>query len=285
MPNYWVLGLLILAPSLRLCYSSLLMDRIALKAKDRTIFGKKVKNLRKEGQLPAHVFGNTKEVEHVSVDLADFKKVFHQAGETGLVDLKIGEDRVRPVLIKEVDIDPVSDGILHVGFYQVNLKEKVTVPVPIILIGEGPESVKMGETVILQTLSEVQVEALPTDLIENIEVNIQPLKEIGDAITVADLSYDRSKLTVLAEAEEVVVKLDNAVTDEMKALLEEQAAEAEAATEAVEGAEGEAGAEETGEKVEGEEAATGGPAESGEAGSEQTAGGVKENSEENPGVK
>src|SRR3989344_1566537 len=244
------------------------MDKIALKAKDRTILGKKVKNLRKEGYLPAHVYGNTKEVEHVSVSLADFKRVFSQAGETGLVDLKIGEERTRPVLIKEVDIDPVSDGILHVGFYQVNLKEKVTVPVPIILIGEGPESVKMGETVVLQTLSEVQVEALPTDLIENIEVNIETLKEIGDAITVADLSYDRSKLTVLTEPEEVVVKLDNVVTEEMKALLEEQAAEAEAATEAAEGAEGEEAAGAGSEEKTEEEIAAGESAEGGEVNKE-----------------
>lgn len=229
------------------------MDKISLKAADRTLLGKKVKHLRKEGKLPAHVFGNTKEVEHVTVDVQDFVKVFKQAGETGLVDLKIGEDRTRPVLIKEVDVDPVSDKILHIGFYQVNLKEKVTVPVPIVLIGEGPESVKMGETVVLQTLNEVNVEALPTDLVEHIEVNIEVLKEIGDAITVADLNYDRSTLTVLAEPEEVVVKLDTAVTEEMKALLEEQAAEAEAATEAVEGAEGEAVEGEAGEKAEGEE--------------------------------
>lgn len=231
------------------------MDKIPLKALDREILGKRVKNLRKEGKLPAHVFGNIKEVEHVTVGVLEFKKVFHQAGETGLVDLKIGDDRVRPVLIKEVDIDPVSDGILHVGFYAVNLKEKVTVPVPIILTGEGPESVKMGETVVLQTLSEVNVQALPGDLIENIEVNISVLKEIGDAVTVADLNYDRQTLTVIAEPEEVVVKLDTAVTEEMKALLEEQEAEAAAAAEAAEGAEGEEKSEvegEEGEKIEDE---------------------------------
>lgn len=237
-----------------------LMDRIPLKAQDRTILGKKVKNLRKEGRLPAHVFGNIDEVEHVSVNGYEFLKVFKQAGETGLVDLKIGDDRVRPVLIKEVDIDPVSDGILHIGFYAVNLKEKVTVPVPIVLIGEGPESVKMGESVVLHTLSEVNVEALPTDLIENIEVNIESLKEIGDSITVADLSFDRSKLTVHADPEEVVVKLDNAVTEEMKKLLEEQEAEAAAAAESAEPAEGEEKPVvegEEGEKVEGEGASKG----------------------------
>jgi len=230
-----------------------LMDRIPLKAQERTVLGKKVKKLRKEGQVPGHVFGNIKEVEHVSVNGHDFMRVLKQAGETGIVDLKIGDDRTRPVMIKEVDVDPVKDEILHIGFYAVNLKEKVTVPVPLVLIGEGPESVKLGQTVVLQTMGEVEVEALPGDLVENIEVNIEVLKEVGDAITVADLSYDRSTLTVLAEGEEIVVKLDDAVTEEMKALMEEQAAEQAAAAEATEAAEG----EEAGEKTEGEEAAAG----------------------------
>lgn len=227
------------------------MDRIPLKATDRTVFGTKVKNLRNAGLIPAHVFGNTKEVEHVEVSESEFKRVFKQAGETGLVSLKIGEDRTRPVLIKEVDMHPVTNKILHIGFYQVNLKEKVTVPVPLVFIGEGPESVKLGQTVVLEVLSEVNVEALPNDLIENIEVNIEVLKEVGDAITVADLSYDRETITVLAEPEEVVVKLDDAVTDEMKALMAEQEAEAAAAQEAAETAEG----AEAGEKAEGEEGA------------------------------
>lgn len=242
------------------------MDRIPLKANDRTVFGKKVKNLRKDGKLPAHVYGNTKEVEHIEVDSVDFKRVFKEAGETGLVNLKIGEDRTRPVMIKEVDIDPVRGEILHVGFYQVNLKEKVTVPVPIELVGEEVESVKLGQTVVLQTLSEVMVEALPADLIEKIEVNIEGLKEVGDAITVADLNYDRTLLTVQAEPEEVVVKLDDAVTEEMKALMEEQAAEQEAAAEAAEAEAGEgepkAEGEEAGESAEGAETGS-------EAGAEQ----------------
>lgn len=258
------------------------MDRIPLKATDRTVMGKKVKNLRAQGRIPAHVYGNTKEVEHVEINETEFKRVYKQAGETGLVNLKIGDDRTRPVLIKEVDIHPVTQRILHIGFYQVNLKEKVTVPVPIVLIGEGPESVKLGQTVVLQTLSEVNVEALPDDLIEHIEVNIEVLKEVGDAITVADLSYDRTTLTVEAEPEEVVVKLDDAVTDEMKALLAEQEAEQAAATEAAE-AEAVAEGGEAGDSAEGEEAAEGETSESaegetkegGEEGSDK-----KENSEE-----
>jgi large subunit ribosomal protein L25 len=204
------------------------MDRLSLKAEERTIFGKKVKNLRSAGLIPAHVFGNTKEVEHVSVNLKDFALVYDQAGETGVIDLKIGAEKTRPVMVKDSQYNPVNGQLLHIDFYQVNLNVAVTVPVPVVLVGEEPELVHSGEAIVLQTINELQVEALPGDLVDQIEVNIEVLKEVDDAITVENLNYDRSKLTVHAEPAEVVVKLAPAVTAEMEALLEEQEAEAEA---------------------------------------------------------
>src|SRR3989344_1005329 len=188
-----------------------MMDRLSLKAEERKVLGKKVKNLRKDGILPAHVFGKGVEGEIVSVDQKEFLKVFKVAGETRLIDLKIGTEKIKPVLIREVQYNPVSGDLIHVDFYQVNLLEKVKVSVPIVQIGEAPESVKLGETIVLQTLSEVEVEALPADL-----------------------------------PEEIVVKLAPAVSAETQALLEEQAAEQAAAaaeTEAEAGAEGEVPAE------------------------------------------
>src|SRR3989344_5067085 len=225
-----------------------MMDRLSLKAEERKVLGKKVKNLRKDGILPAHVFGKGVEGEIVSVDQKEFLKVFKVAGETGLIDLKIGTEKIKPVLIREVQYNPVSGDLIHVDFYQVNLLEKVKVSVPIVQIGEAPESVKLGETIVLQTLSEVEVEALPADLPENIEVDITSLKEIDDAITVGQLNYDHEKVTVHVDPEEIVVKLAPAVSAETQALLEEQAAEQAAAEAGAEGevpAEGEVGAEAT----------------------------------------
>lgn len=211
--------------------------------------GKKVKTLRKDGQLPGHVFGKGLETEHVSVDGKTFLKTFKEAGETGLIDLKIGAEKIRPVLVRGVQHDPVSGLPIHIDFYQVNLQEKVKVPVPIELTGEEPEKVHLGEAIVLQTLNEVEVEALPADLIEKIEVDRGALKEIDDAITLGQLSYDRSKLTIHADPEEIVVKLAPAVTAEMEKLLEEEAAEAAAAqAEAVAPAEGEAPAPVEGEQ-------------------------------------
>lgn len=215
------------------------MDRLSLQAEERSLLGKKVKNLRKDGKLPAHVFGKGLDSEVVAVNTSDFLKTFHLAGETGLIDLKVGSEKVRPVLIREVQHDPISGLPIHIDFYQVNLSVKVKVPVPLVLIGEQPESVHLGETIILQTLNEVSVEALPTDLIEKIEVDISILKNVDDAITLASLNYDKDKLTIYDDPESIVVKLAPAVTAEMEALLEEAAAETAEAQAEVAAEEGE----------------------------------------------
>src|SRR6266511_5078571 len=115
------------------------MDRIALQAEERAVLGKKVKKLRRDGQLPGHVFGKGIEGENVLVKAVDFLKTLKIAGETGLIDLKIGAEKVRPVLIREVQYDPVEGDPIHIDFYQVNLAEKVTVPVPLELSGDQPE--------------------------------------------------------------------------------------------------------------------------------------------------
>lgn len=233
------------------------MDRISLQAEERKILGKKVKHLRKDGKLPGHVFGKGLTTETVSVDGKVFLKTFKEAGETSLIDLKVGPEKIKPVLVRGVQYDPISGEPLHIDFYQVNLSEKVKVPVPLVLAGEQPESVKLGEAIVLQTLSELEVEALPADLIEKIEVDTTNLKNIDDAITVGQLQFDRSKLTVQVPEDEIVVKLAPAVTAEMQELLEEQAAETAAAVaETEEGAEAAPSAGGEGEAVAETEAGT-----------------------------
>lgn len=251
------------------------MDRLSLEAEERKILGKKVKSLRKNGKLPAHVFGKKVETEHVSVDGKTFLKIFKEAGETGLIDLRIGTENlpagrqeVRPVMVKGVQYDPVSGEPVHIDFYQVNLTQKVKVPVPIVLIGEEPETVKLGEAIVLQTMNEIELEALPADLIEKIEVDITNLQNIDDAVTVAGLQFDRDKLTVSANEEDIVVKLAPAITEEMKKQMEEEAAETAAAAAAEAG--GEAAAEE-GVAPASAEATAGKPAEGGEAAAEEGA--------------
>lgn len=233
------------------------MQRIPLEALERTVLGKKVKVMRRIGLVPARVYGHTKSAEAVTINVKDFMKVYSQTGETGLIDLIIGSEKARPVMVKGIQQDPVRGDLVHIDFYQVDLAEKVQVAIPVELIGEQPESVHLGETVVLQPISEVQVEALPGDLLEKIEVDQSILKVVDDVVTVADLKIDREKITILTPEEEVVIKLAPAITEEMKKLMEEQeseaaTAQAEAATEEGATAEGETSTEEGAEATDGE---------------------------------
>jgi len=204
---------------------------LSLKAQEREILGKQVKKLRRDGFIPAHVFGKKIPTEHLSVKAHDFSRIFSQAGETGLIDLKIGDSKIRPVLVRDIQVDPVRGAILHIDFYQVNLTEKVKVSVPIRIVGEEPEAVQMGEAVVIQPLGEVEVEALPTELPDHLEVDISSLQQINDAISVSQMLVPVG-VEVMTDLEAVVVKLDTAVSEEAQQLMEEQAAESAAAAEA-----------------------------------------------------
>lgn len=218
-----------------------------MSANQRIILGKKVNKLRREGLVPANVFGKNIDSCHISVNLKEFLKVFKEAGESGLVNLKVGDGSIKPVLIREVQVHTLTREPLHIDFYQVNLTEKVEVKVPIVLEGEEPEIVHTSEAVVIQPISEIGVRALPTELPEDIKVNISTLKAINDAIMVSQLNVPQG-VEIMADQEAVVVKLDNAVTEEMQKLLEEQQSEAQAAAEAAQPEGGEA----EGEAKEGE---------------------------------
>ena len=207
------------------------MEQISLKAQKRIILGRKVKKLRKDGFIPAHVFGHKVVTIHVQAEKTQFLKVFEKAGETGIVSLSVdGKDH--PVMIRNVQVHPVSDEILHVDFYQVNLTEKVNVHVPLEITGDSPAVVKkIG--LLLTPVSEIEIEALPADIPENIQVNVAKLENIGDEIRVKDLSIDKSKIEVKVDEELVVASIGELVTKEMEALeAEVEAEQAEAAAEA-----------------------------------------------------
>jgi len=197
-----------------------------LAAEPRTVLGKKVKQLRRNGLLPANVYGKGLSSKALQVKLADFQSIFKQVGETGLVDLQ-AEGKSHPVLIKNLQMNYFTNTPLHADFYQVNLKEKVKSMVPLELIGEAKAvSEKIG--VLLQTLSEVEIEALPDRIPEKIEVNIEALAEIGDGITIGDLKADEG-VTILTDSGVTVVRIAEPAKEEPVAPPAEEApAEGEA---------------------------------------------------------
>lgn len=211
----------------------------SLTASKRQILGRKVKTLRRQGILPANVYGRHVKSTAVQVKTDEFKKIFGQAGETGLVGLMVGDD-VHPVLIHNIHIDPVTDQPLHADLLEVNLAEKVVATVPIEIIGESPAE-KTEEGVIVQQMHEVGVEALPTDLPEKIIVDISGLVAVDDAIKVLQLNVDKSKVEVKDDPERIVVNVaPPAKEEEIAPPAEEVPAEEGAAPAEGEAAEGEA---------------------------------------------
>ena len=209
------------------------MEQIPLAAEKRSVLGRKVKSLRRQGIIPAHVFGHKVKTEHVQVQTHDFKKVFEKAGETGIIALTIGAEK-KPVLIRNTQVHPLTDDLLHIDFYQVNLSEKVKVNVPLEIIGEAP-AVEKKIGLLLTPVTEIEIEALPGDLPENIEVDISKLVDIGDEIKVKDLKVDRAKIEVHTDEELVVAQIGELITKEMEALeAEVEAEQAEEAAESIE---------------------------------------------------
>src|SRR3990172_7443108 len=150
-------------------------------AEKRDILGKKVRNLRKQGFLPAAVYGGGKNAEAISVKEADFMKLWKSAGESTVVELDVGNDK-KNVLIHDVDIDPIKDNPIHVDFYAVDMTKKIHVDVALEFIGES-DAVKAGG-ILVKVLHALKVEALPNDLPHSISIDISQLKVAGDSITV-----------------------------------------------------------------------------------------------------
>ncbi len=218
------------------------MRSIKLKASKRKIFGRKVKVLRKEGILPANLYGKKIKSVGIQVDRKEFASIYDQAGETNVVELII-DKQTHPVLIQNVQTDPITNLPLHVDFHQVDLKEKVTTQVPIELIGEAP-AVKEKIGVLLTLLSQIEVEALPTDLPDKIEIDISKLSAVDQTIKIADLKIS-DKIKILTDQNLEIVKVAPLVSKEAEKMVKEEQ-EAAAAAEAKE----EAAAEEPVEKKE-----------------------------------
>ena len=209
------------------------MNKTTLEAKVRKITGRKVKTLRKEGLIPANIYGKKVKSQAIQVMALDFKKAYEEAGETGLISLKVqgekGKAEDRAVLVSNVQIDPLSDAAVHVDFRQVDLKEKVTASVPVELVGESPaEKGSLGTVV--QYIDEIEVEALPTDLPEKFEVDASGLTEVDQAVFVSDLKYDKAKVEIKNDSGEIVVKVEPPQKEEVVAapVTEEVPAEGEA---------------------------------------------------------
>ncbi|MFC1626043.1 50S ribosomal protein L25 [Patescibacteria group bacterium] len=182
------------------------MDKQVLKADKRKITGRKVKSLRKEGILPANIYGKKVKSLAIQVDSKEFEKVFAATGETGIVEIQVGNEK-KPSLIHNAQKDPVSDLFIHVDFLQVDLKEKVEAEVAVELIGESSVE-KQGLGTVVQYINEVEVEALPADLPDKFTIDISTLTKVDQTVMVKDLKIDKDKVEIKDSADGIIVKVE-----------------------------------------------------------------------------
>ena len=180
------------------------MQTLQISAKNRDL-SVDAKTLRKQGQLPAVLYGHAVKNQALLVNAVEFEKAFKAAGESTIVNLMAEDGKTHPVIIQEVQLDRLSHKPIHVDFYQVSMTEKLKAYVVLEFIGEAPAVKTMGG-VLFKQLNEVQVECLPADLPHNISVDISKLKTFDDAIYIKDLPVS-GKVKILAPAEETVVKV------------------------------------------------------------------------------
>ncbi len=217
------------------------MDKIVIDAQVRTQTGKKVKFLRKEGFIPAVIYGRDIDTLPISLKKRETTLLFGKiSGSTILTILVDGKEHA--TLVREVQRDYIKNELLHVDFQAVSLKEKLRTHVSLTLTGKAPVLENFDATIV-SGIDQIEVECLPQDLVDTIEVDISSLAEIGDAIYVKDLPK-LANVEVLTDMEELVA-VANAVKEEVEPEVEEAAA--------VEGAEAEPEVIEKGKAEEAEE--------------------------------
>jgi large subunit ribosomal protein L25 len=224
------------------------MAQLILNAEPRTLTGKRVKQLREQGLVPAIVYGKATSPIPVQISLRELELALTEAGEATLLSLSIaGESAPRTVLVRDEQRDVIKQHVVHADFYEVVMTEKLRVHIPLVLEGQPPILVE-ASGVLIQPVEEVEAECLPADLVSHITVDVSGLKTFDDAIFVRDLVLPPG-IEVLTEPEDLVAKVSPSAA-EVEAEEEAAAEVPEAEVEVIkkgkkeeEAAEGEAQAE------------------------------------------
>ncbi len=178
------------------------MEQVVLKAERRRVIGKKVKQLRREGKLPAVLYGKHIEPIPLVLDYREASKALRGLSTSTLVILEV-EGQRHTAVVRERQKDYIKNKLLHVDFQALSLTEKMRAEVPIELEGEAP-AVKTYGGILVHTLESVEVESLPGDMPERLIVDLSSLEEIGDSITVSDLVLPPN-VKVLEDPDETIV--------------------------------------------------------------------------------
>lgn len=210
------------------------MEELKIKASKRDVLGKKNRFLRRKGVTPAHLFGHSIKSLVLQCDTDELKKIVAHAGMTRLVSLKVeGEKESKNVFVREIQRDALSRQLLHVDFYQVRKGEKMSMDVPIVLVGEAPAMKGKGR-IMSHGITVLRIECLPEKVPPQIEVDISVLQDIDQAIHVKDIVLDPDILVrddpelLVAKVSEIVIKVEEEKPVVEEAVVTEAGAEEKA---------------------------------------------------------
>jgi len=225
------------------------MEEIVFEVNRREVIGKKVKQLRRDGKLPAVVYGHNIDPISISLEYQEASKILDSINPSALVVLDIEGER-HYTLVRDKQRNPVRRSIIHVDFQAVSLTETVRADVTINLIGEAP-AIETYLGILVPSLEQLSIECLATNLPESVEVDISGLTEIGDSLLVRDLTAPEG-VEILNDPEDVVVVVIAQAAEEVEEVEEELELEEGLEPEVLEGGKREEG-EETGEDTAEEE--------------------------------
>lgn len=197
------------------------MQHATLSAESRIVIGRKTDSLRNEGKVPAVMYGFGTEPTNVTVDRNAFVKVYAAAGGSVVIDLTVGETK-HPVLIGEVQRNPITNFVTHIDFRRVDPNRKIEAKIPLELVGESAAVKALGGT-LLQSLEDLEVKSLPDALVAKIEVDIVKLATFDDVIRVSDI--------VVPQGIEVMTDMETAVASVQPPRSEEELAALDSAVE------------------------------------------------------
>ncbi|MEI7497964.1 MAG: 50S ribosomal protein L25 [Candidatus Falkowbacteria bacterium] len=180
-------------------------ETFSLTAQKRDVKIERPRQLRRDGQVPAVVYGLEFASQSIKLVASDLDKVIYKAGETHLVELAIEGTAPVKVLIYDVARDLVKNKLIHVDFLKVDMKEKITIEIPLHFIGEA-KVVKDFGAVLSRAHDHLEVECLPDALVDFIEVDVSVLAEMGDQIHVRDISLPTGMITTL-DGDDVLVSV------------------------------------------------------------------------------
>ena len=182
------------------------MADVQIAVESRMVTGKKVKSLRRQGIIPAHLYGRGIDSLTLQAPVTAVGTLLRTAERNQIIGLQIdGEPQARAVMLRGVQRNPVTDELVHIDFFQISLTDKLRADVPLHFVGEAP-AVQVFAGILLHAVDHVTVEALPTDLPGHLDVDVSGLETLEAALYVRDIALPPN-VEMLSDPDQVIAKV------------------------------------------------------------------------------